>query len=217
MSQQHEVPKALATRIAEALAGTLPGRQAHELVLPEGRVPATVPEGALISDAAVLLALYRERGPGERIVFPLIRRPDSMLHHAGQIALPGGAQNPDEGIVRCALREANEEIGLDPDLVLVLGTLTPLVIPVSRYRVCAVVAWLTSVPELTPQVREVLEILPADPDQLAREGPREWLERERGGARLRFPAYSVAGRKVWGATAAILSEFLAIWRSAARS
>jgi hypothetical protein len=102
-------------------------------------------------------------------------------------------------------------------LVEVLGALTPITIPVSRYRVEAFVGWVEGTPVFVPQESEVLRILLADPDTLSREGPRAFVERTTNGSPARFPAYEVDGEKVWGATALILSEFIQIWRETPRS
>jgi hypothetical protein len=65
---------------------------------------------------------------------------------------------------------------------------------------------------LRAQEREVLRIIHGDPDSLAEQGPTQWVERERDGEVLRFPAYRIQGETVWGATALILAEFLSVWR-----
>jgi len=198
-------------RLRRALSGPLPGSSAYREATPDGYERETMIDGTPVTSAAVLLALHPDQ-EGERILFPLIRRPDSMLQHAGQIALPGGARDETEDAIACALREASEEIGLARKDVEVIGKLTPVTIPVSRYRVDTVVGWIRAQPLLRRQESEVLAILFADPDRLAREGPTTWVERVREGESLWFPAYSVQGEKVWGATALILAEFLAIWR-----
>jgi 8-oxo-dGTP pyrophosphatase MutT (NUDIX family) len=201
----------IAAKLRAALAGPLPGPQAHQQALPPGYRREAPVAGLPITDAAVLLAL-RFDSPDGRIFFPLILRPDSMEHHAGQIALPGGAIDEGETPVDCALREAEEEIGLDPGRVEVLGRLTPFVIPISGYRVDPFVGIVRGSLSYRPREAEVLRILAADPDRLAREGPHLRLALERAGTVVPFPAYDVDGELVWGATALILAEFLAIWR-----
>lgn len=202
----------LIARLRRALAGPLPGRVAHALAIPEGYDRGEIPDGSPVVPSAVLLALHPGAG-GSRINFPLIRRPDAIPHHAGQIGLPGGAMEPEEDAIGCALREAEEEVGLDAASVEILGGLTPVTIPVSGYRVEPVVGWIPARPTYRPQEGEVIEILLGDPDRLAAAGLDAWIERERGGRLVRFPAYAVGEAKVWGATALILSEFLSVWRS----
>lgn len=159
----------------------------------------------------MLIALQPTRGG---FIFPLIVRPPSMARHAGQIGLPGGVVEAGEAAETCALREAREEIGLDPEAIEIVGELTPIVIPVTGYRVESYVGWSEREVELRPQDAEVMEILLADPDRLLAEGPVRRVEVERAGTRIHFPAYDVAERAVWGATGLILSEFLEIWRQA---
>jgi 8-oxo-dGTP pyrophosphatase MutT (NUDIX family) len=198
-------------RLRAALARPLPGPEAHRHALPTGFSREAPAEGAIITGAAVLLAL-RFDPAGDGVSFPMIRRADSMEHHAGQIALPGGAIDEGETPVDCALREAEEEIGLDRARVEILGRLTPFVIPVSGYRVEPFVGNVRGTVVYRPHEAEVLRVLTADPDRLAREGPRLSLPRERAGSLRAFPAYDVESELVWGATALILAEFLQIWR-----
>jgi 8-oxo-dGTP pyrophosphatase MutT (NUDIX family) len=201
----------MASGLREALIGPLPGTAAHSIALPEGFEPRAVPVEAHFQDAAVLIALYRDPERG-RILFPLIRRPASAARHAGQISLPGGEREAGEGNEECALREAQEEVGIAPVDVTILGTLTPVEIPITRYRVAPIVGWLFSPPRYRLQESEVRGLLLADPDALAASGPTLFLERRREDRVLRFPAWDVEGEKVWGATAQILGEFTEVWR-----
>ncbi len=170
-----------------------------------------MPAETRVIDSAVLIAL-QVRGAGCR--FPLVVRPSTMARHAGQIGLPGGVMEGHESAAECALREAREEIGLPRSAVQLLGGLSPILIPVSGYRVATFVGWIADPTPLRPQADEVLEILMADPDRLVAEGPESRVEVERSGTRVLFPAYDVEGRAVWGATGIILAEFLEIWRGA---
>ena len=198
-----------AERLREVLGGPLPGHDAHRTVLPPGMEPAIPPEDAEVLLAAVLLALHP--GGKTHVAFPLIRRPESMARHAGQISLPGGVLESGEGVVQAALRESREEIGLDPADVRILGHLTPVYIPVTRYRVQPIVGWVAERPRYRPAEDEVLGILLADPDRLAAAGARARVEHVRGGRSWDFPAYDVEGQRVWGATAQMLAEFLVLW------
>ena len=104
----------IAAKLRAALAAPLPGPEGPpERAGPPATGVRPRPRDCRSRARAVLLAL-RFDSPDGRISFPLIRRPDSMEHHAGQIALPGGVIDEGEAPVDCALREAEEEIGLDP-------------------------------------------------------------------------------------------------------
>lgn len=219
--------EALRDALRERLRSPLPGREAHRICWPEDR--ALLPLDAFPDDyraAAVLIAILpidlAERAAaaagtarvpeGARFVVPMIRRPEAMEHHAGQIAFPGGERHPGEPAVAAALREAEEEVGLSADAVEVLGSLTPIPIDVSRFRVEPVVAWCRHVPEWRLDAREVEALHFADLDQWAAAGPKLRVERVRGGLELRVPAYDLDGHAVWGASAFMLAELLWLWR-----
>ncbi len=204
------------------LALPLPGREAQRAAWPDGLPQRDdLPSGLEYGPAAVLIALFPEHGiDPPRFGFPLIHRPGGSRRHAGQISLPGGECGPDEDSSACAVREAEEEVGLPAGSVEVLGFLTPVPVPVSRYRIQPVVGWIAHPPDVwTPQPEEVDGIFTADPDLLLAEGPRGRLARERERLRWEVPCYLVPDppRKeatVWGATAIILAEFLEVWRAA---
>lgn len=153
--------------------------------------------------AAVLVALIR-RADGPYVL--LTRRSDSLASHTGQIAFPGGRLDPGETAVDAALREAWEEVGLDPSLVEVLGLGDPYETG-TGFLVTPVVGWLKSEPELTPSPAEVAETFEApwsflmDPanhrrDYYDLEGqPRRW-----------FWAMPYRERYIWGATAGIVRQ-----------
>jgi 8-oxo-dGTP pyrophosphatase MutT (NUDIX family) len=206
--------------LRQALARSLPGRDAQKDAWPEA-LPSHLdpPEIETFDLAAVLLAVWPDRARPDRFEIPLIRRPEEMRRHAGQISLPGGECHAVEPLEACALREAHEEIGLPPARVEVLGLLTPVPVPISRFHIQPVVGWVADVPELRLEAGEVVEVLLADPDELARTGPRGSVHRDRRGVAFDAPAYLVrdssgADGMVWGATAIILAEFLAVWRDA---
>lgn len=153
--------------------------------------------------AATLLAIYPGADGG--LVIPLtVRRPD-LRAHAGEVSLPGGAVDAADGSVEAAaLREAWEEIGLEPDTVRVAGLLDDVWIPVSNFELRPVVGTLAARPVLVPHDAEVAAIveLPLaalfDPEVLGVE------EFESRGLRIRAGAYRYAGLRVWGATALTL-------------
>jgi 8-oxo-dGTP pyrophosphatase MutT (NUDIX family) len=132
------------------------------------------------------------------------------LRHGGQVSLPGGVVDPGETFEQAALREAHEEVALALDEVRVLGALTPLDIPVSGFRLHPIVAVHPARPTLTPSDGEVARILEIGVDELL--DPRHFVttERHRDGVAFSVPAFRIAGVDIWGATAMVLAEFLAL-------
>jgi 8-oxo-dGTP pyrophosphatase MutT (NUDIX family) len=132
------------------------------------------------------------------------------LRHGGQVSLPGGVVDPGETFEQAALREAHEEVALALDEVRVLGPLTPLDIAVSGFRLHPIVATVPTRPHLTPSDGEVARILEIGVDELL--NPRHFIttERERDGVSFTVPAFRIANVEIWGATAMVLAEFLAL-------
>ena len=195
------------------LTGPLPGEAAWRRMRPtvrrEGYVP--IPEEDARSGAVLILLV-----PGEELTVPLIQRSDDGGPHAGQIALPGGASEQfDQDIQATALREASEEIGLNPEFCTVTGTLTPLFIDVSGFLVTPVVALANAaIPPFTPNPLEVQRIIPTGLSTLARTRAERTVTVYNPGAHrqehLVVPSYLAAGQVLWGATAMILSELLEV-------
>ena len=142
-------------------------------------------------------------------------RPDTLSTHAGQVSFPGGSLEDGESHEDAAIRETQEETGLVVDPRNVLGSLTPLFVPPTRFCVHPVVASYrgdtTELP-FTLSEDEVSSVLMPDIAYLARPMSRGRESRLLHGRAVNVPYFSVDGFKVWGATAMILSEFVAIAR-----
>jgi len=157
--------------------------------------------------AAVLLGLFDQEGE-PTILF--IRRSSTLRAHSGEIAFPGGGvDQTDSSPIMAALREAQEEIGLDPARVEVLGVLQPVFTVVSNYLVIPVVAFLPrGFGTLQLQASEVTEIILAplhdltNPDIFHTE---EWM---RVGRTRTVYFYDYGSYRIWGVTARILNELL---------
>ena len=200
----HEVE----TRLSQALGRPLPGAEAQKLLAPrprKGWQPGVVPDDC--RHGAGLLLLYPS-GDDTRVL--LTKRNIHLPQHAGQGSLPGGAVDPDETIEQGALREAREEVGLDPERVRVLGQLSPLHIPVSRFVLHPVVAVADERPDLRADVREVERLLEQDLSRIGDARSYTIETREFRGSFFRVPYIPLDGEKVWGATAMVLAEFLVI-------
>lgn len=204
-----------AGRLESALRGEKPGPSAQLRMAPSPRIghrPYAEVEATCLH-AGVLILLYPRQGEMHLV---LIRRTGFGLHHRDQIACPGGQLETGEDSVAAALREAREELGIEPDGIRVLGSLTPLFIPPSNFCVTPVVALAPAAPAFRPDPVEVAEVLEvplrrlADPDTARRE---TWRTGERA---IDIPFYDFGRHKIWGATAMILAEFLEVLASSRR-
>jgi 8-oxo-dGTP pyrophosphatase MutT (NUDIX family) len=155
-------------------------------------------------DSAVLVPLYVSGADELHVV--LTRRRDDLRRHAGEISFPGGRRDPGEGLLETALREAHEEIGLEPAGVEVVGALAPVGTYVTNYAIYPFVgliepgfAWLPA----DAEVAEVLE-LPLSAIR-AGHGVRKLV---RKGLTFRTHAYEVGPHLIWGATARIMDDLL---------
>jgi len=180
----------------------------------EQRTPAILfgPDTARPAAVLVLIAPSSNAEDAEAEVI-LIRRVDRGGHHSGDVALPGGRfEAGDVDAAATALREATEEVGLDPVAagVRVIGELETFWIPISDYRVTPVLAIASRRPDLRPSPDEVEAIIRAPLAAFLPDAPIELVETEIRGFPLRFGAYPTNGLRVWGATARILGQLGAI-------
>jgi 8-oxo-dGTP pyrophosphatase MutT (NUDIX family) len=166
---------------------------------------------AVLRPAAALLLVYPHE---QRWWVPLTIRVAGLRNHGGQVSLPGGRlDRPDETAAAAALREAHEEIGLVAADIEVLGSLTPIPIAVSGYLLHPVVASAMRRPAFVPAPDEVARVIEVpiarlqQPDTIAWERraltktPQVWYD---------VPYFEIDGARVWGATAMILAEFIAV-------
>lgn len=159
-------------------------------------------------EAAVLVLFFPLQG--EPALVLTVRHAD-LRQHAGQIAFPGGRRDPGETLMETALREAREEIGLETDAVEILGRLTPLYIPPSNFCVTPFVGAVRHVPDLLPQDAEVEVILHVPVSHLLDPGMHLREPWTLHGRRVVVPYFAVDDYKVWGATAMMLAELLALF------
>lgn len=163
--------------------------------------PGAPRPGKTLRPAAVLVPIIA-RPDGATVL--LTRRSDSLASHTGQIAFPGGRLDPGETAVVAALREANEEVALDPDVVEVIGLGDPYETG-TGFLVTPVIGWLTEPPETTPSPAEVAEVFEAPWDFLMDPANHRRDSYQLEGQPTRwFWAMPYRERYIWGATAGIV-------------
>jgi len=170
-----------------------------------GFVPMAV-EDALAADArpAAVLAPVLAADPEPRLVFT--RRTEDLSRHAGEISFPGGLADPGEDLAATALREAEEELGLSPADVELLGALPAVHTHVSGILIAPFVGLLHVDPLFTPSDAEIAEVLEVPVRRLVEVRETRWFERE--GLRFPTPVFDIDGRVIWGATGRILETLL---------
>ena len=192
-------------RLEERFRQPLPGEGAQARMSPRPRRewPTGSPE---IRHAAGLLLIFPVEGRAHIVL--TVRA--NTRRHAGQVSLPGGVVEVGETYEQAALREAHEEIGLSPEGVRVLAPLTPLDIPVSGFRLHPIVAVHDGHPPLHAADGEVARVLELDLDELVAPGQPRTHERINAGQPILVPGFHVRGYEIWGATAMVLAELLAM-------
>jgi 8-oxo-dGTP pyrophosphatase MutT (NUDIX family) len=211
-----ETPEDVAARLREVVGRPLGSwREVYESFSPVDvetgeRMPRILPPGTDSRRAAVLVPVLLEP-EGARLVYTVRR--DDLADHAGQISFPGGSVDPEDGsLLETALREAEEEIDLRPDLVEVVGELEEMYIPPSGFRVSPFVGLLPPEAEMVLAPDEVEAIFTVSLDELMRPEAFQRVPWTRDGRDYMVPVFAVEGpppRNIWGATAAMTAALLA--------
>jgi 8-oxo-dGTP pyrophosphatase MutT (NUDIX family) len=196
--------------IKKALQMPLPGYEAQVRMSPSHRVFTPPPGKDTPFVGAVMLLLYPGDEKGGLFVVLTVRT-DNVTVHKGQISLPGGGiESEDISLAHTACREVCEELGVCCDDIDILGELTPIYIEPSNFHVYPFVAYLPYRPSFAMQEREVLHVFEVPVTHFIDPGNTGVEHRMIGGIERRIPYFDVYGKKVWGATAIIISEFIAV-------
>ncbi len=204
--------KSFSEILKSELQKPLPGTAIQMEMAPPDRLLMNFPRGPGPGTrvAAVLVLLYPDKGT---IFTVFMQRPDYEGVHSGQISFPGGRKElPDTDLIETALREAREEVGADPSKISVIGTLTPLFIPVSDTLVTPVVGWTNEKPEFKLQAEEVVFLIEGELKRFF-EPVIKTTRFEVLGEMRDIKYFDYKGYVIWGATAMILNELLVIIRN----
>lgn len=201
-------------KLEKLLCLPLPGKSGQISMAPmpidESRFAELKPKNP--RKGAVLMLFY----PDERGTYiPFIKRPDYDGTHGGQIAFPGGKwEASDLDLSQTALRETEEEIGLDQQKVILLGNLSDLFIPASNFLVSPYIGFVERTPTFSPDPYEVDKIISCPfkilTDKSIRKDGEIVVKKE---YKLRAPYFDIDAHVVWGATAMILGEFIHLWEN----
>jgi 8-oxo-dGTP pyrophosphatase MutT (NUDIX family) len=194
-------------RLEQRLTQALPGAKAHEVMraTPVGKVLPKFEHKLPPRPGSVLILLYPDQ---DKIIFPLIQRPEYAGAHSGQVSLPGGKAELGEDIITTALREGEEEIGISARDVKVIGTLSDFFVIPSNFLVTPVIGYVESVPVLAPDAIEVERILFGNVQALIHGDAIKSKEILAAGRfSMQAPHFDIDGQVVWGATAMMLNEF----------
>jgi 8-oxo-dGTP pyrophosphatase MutT (NUDIX family) len=199
-SAQIDFARATRAQLQLALTDTEPDEAAWNF--PE---LADILQDRVLRPAAVLIGLI-ERPSGWHVL--LTQRTEAMSQHAGQVSFPGGRMEPsDVSPMAAAIRESEEEVGLLPSQIQTWGYL-PRFATISHYIVTPVVAELVNTGDFRAQESEVAEIFEAPLALFADPAQRTLWTREYLGRTRQSYVFPYAGRRIWGATAAMLVAFV---------
>ena len=196
--------------LTKMLRRDLPGKSAQQkMMITPNRFPTENQENEGIP-ASILLLLYPLEGEW---FFFLTKRSQNVEHHKGQISFPGGVVEKNESNINAAIRETNEEIGVDKDVIKIIGNLTPLYIPVSNFHISPYVGWTEEKPHTKVQDAEVKRVFSVSINDLVLERNLKTKKDFFSNKSVKVPYFDLNGETVWGATSMILSEFKFILRN----
>jgi len=203
----------LIDELKEGLSRELPGQQAQYKMVPPGRERTRL-ENITYSNpkrAAVLILIYPKQ---EAPHIVLMKRNSYPGVHSDQISFPGGKlETFDKNLEQAAVRESNEELGILPSQVTILGELTQVYIPPSNFLVNPFVGFSEERPEFVPDNKEVTEVLEVPFSDVLNPDNSSNVELDVRGNQIEVPAYTLNGHVVWGATAMMLSELTSLIRN----
>ena len=193
------------TQLKITINNDLPGEESHQKMRVIYDQSIELPFSKINSiPAAVLILLYLA---DNEIYFFLTKRTDELKHHKGQISLPGGTQEGNEKLIDTALRETQEEIGINKTSISIIGTITPLFVPVTGFMIYPFIGYSLNKLDPKPDPVEVATIFSVNISDLLNKENRTTEKRNIRGYDVQVPYFKLNDYQVWGATSMILSEF----------
>ena len=193
------------TQLKITINNDLPGEESHQKMRVIYDQSIELPFSKINSiPAAVLILLYLA---DNKIYFFLTKRTDELKHHKGQISLPGGTQEGNEKLIDTALRETQEEIGINKTSISIIGTITPLFVPVTGFMIYPFIGYSLNKLNPKPDPVEVATIFSVNISDLLNKENRTTEQRNIRGYDVQVPYFKLNDYQVWGATSMILSEF----------
>lgn len=203
-------PHLFTERLQQQLRETLPGKPAQYLMAPSDRTALDlgIKNVPLKESAVMLIVFFKDNEPH----ILLAQRANYKGPHGGQISFPGGKfdSQHDQTFEDTAKRETFEEIGLKPNHYEIIGKITPLKIPASKTIAYPFVAFSHQAELAKPDGYELVDLYRIPIKYLLNQQNTKWSVNHR----FEYPYYDYQGKKIWGATAMMLSEFLTIIKKA---
>jgi 8-oxo-dGTP pyrophosphatase MutT (NUDIX family) len=198
-------------KLQQRLLQPLPGFAAHQKMINQTRLSDyyNILPNEKTRKSAVLILFYPDNSQWH---IPMILRPSYEGVHSGQVGFPGGKQeDTDADLIATALRETYEEIGIDKSYVNIVGVLSEIFVFASNFMLLPVVGYVSEKPAFLPDSREVAQLLQIPVKELFEENRiKETTIRLHNNISIKTPYYDLGGQIVWGASALILSELIAI-------
>ncbi|GMQ81385.1 MAG: CoA pyrophosphatase [Rhodothermia bacterium] len=161
-------------------------------------------------EAAVMALFYPDKDDPGRPKLLLTLRPKGMTKHAGQVAFPGGRREAEEEFSETALRETEEEVSIPRSDIRILGSLTSLYIPPSNFYVQPFVGAVSHFPSMATTSDEVESVFGVSVEELRDPNIRTTTDKNISGNVVSVPCYQINDELVWGATAMLLAELVAV-------
>ena len=182
----------------------LPGKDAQSIMMIEPKPIFNNTNTKNVKLSAVLILLFFENDDWN---FFLTKRSQNVNNHKGQISLPGGVHEENESLQETAIRETEEEIGIPPEDIQLIGSLSPFYVPVSNFKISPFVGWMEKKPQVKAFDREVEKVFSISINKFILESTQKIKYDKLNGEMVKIPYFDIDNEMVWGATSIILSEF----------